>query len=55
MEAVWRADAEPFAIDLGAPTGEVPWVPQKIRLRVQSASGAMIDLETIRLFKRRTE
>jgi len=36
----------------GAPTGEVLWVPQKIRLRVQSASGAMIGLETIRLFKK---
>lgn len=55
MEAVWRADAEPFAIDFGAPTGEVLWVPQKVRLQVKSASGAMIGLETIRLFRRRTE
>jgi general secretion pathway protein I len=55
METSWRADAEPYAVDFGAPTVEVPWVPQKIRLRVQSASGAMIDLETVRLFKRRTE
>jgi general secretion pathway protein I len=55
MEAVWRADAKPFAIDFGAPTGEVLWVPQKIRLRVQSSSGAIIDLETVRLFRRPTE
>jgi general secretion pathway protein I len=55
MEAVWRADAEPFAIDFGVPTAEVLWVPQKVKLRVQSSSGATIDLETIRLFKRRTE
>ena len=55
METAWRADAEPFAIDFGAPTGEVLWVPRKIRLQVRSASGAMIGLETIRLFKRPTE
>jgi general secretion pathway protein I len=54
-EHVWRVDVEPFAIDLGAPSGEVAWVPQKIRLRVQSNSGAAIDLETVRLFKRPTE
>jgi general secretion pathway protein I len=53
--AAWRADAEPFAIDFGAPTGEVHWVPQKIRLQVRSGSGATIDLETIRLFKRPAE
>jgi general secretion pathway protein I len=55
IEAVWRADPEPFAIDFGPPTGEVLWVPQKIRLQVQSASGATIGLETIRLFRRPTE
>lgn len=51
----WRAEAEPFAIDLGAPTGEVHWVPQKVTLRVRSSSGATIDLETVRLFRRRAE
>jgi general secretion pathway protein I len=55
MESVWRADATPFAIDFGAPTGEVHWVPQKIKMQVQSASGSMIGLETIRLFKRPAE
>jgi general secretion pathway protein I len=55
MQHVWRTDVEPFAIDFGAPTGEVLWVPQKIRLRVQSSSGAAIDLETVRLFRRQTE
>ena len=51
----WRAEAEPFAIDLGAPTGEVHWVLQKVTLRVRSSSGATIDLETVRLFRRRAE
>ena len=55
VEHAWRADVEPFAIDFGAPTAKVLWVPQKIRLQVQSSSGAAIDLETVLLFKRRTE
>jgi general secretion pathway protein I len=48
----WRAQAEPFAIDIGVPTGDVAWTPQKIRVRVRSSSGAAIELETIRLFRR---
>jgi general secretion pathway protein I len=55
MQHAWRAEIEPFAVDFGAPTGEVVWVPQKIRLRVQSGSGAIIDLETVRLFRRQAE
>jgi len=55
MEHVWRADLEPFTMDTGTPTAKVLWVPQKIRLNVQSSSGTSIDLETIRLFKRQTE
>ena len=55
MEHVWRADVEPFAMDFGAPTAKVLWVPQRIRLQVQSSSGATIDLETVRLFRRRSE
>jgi general secretion pathway protein I len=55
MDHLWRADLEPFAMDLGAPTAKVLWVPQKIRLKVQSSSGASIDLETVRLFRRRAE
>jgi general secretion pathway protein I len=55
VQHVWRTEVEPFAIDFGAPAGEVLWVPQKIRLRVQSNSGAAIVLETVRLFRRQTE
>lgn len=55
MEHAWRAGLEPFAVDFGAPSGEVLWVPRKVRLRVQSSSGAIVDLETVRLFRRRTE
>ena len=52
MAHAWRAEAEPFAIDMGVPTGDVAWTPQKIRVRVRSNSGAAIELETIRLFRR---
>ena len=52
MAHAWRAEAEPFAIDMGAPTGDVAWTPQKITLKVRSSSGASIELETVRLFRR---
>jgi general secretion pathway protein I len=52
---LWRADIESFAPDLGAPAGEVVWVPQKVVVRVRSRSGATVDLETVRLFRKRTE
>jgi general secretion pathway protein I len=52
MAHAWRAEAEPFAIDIGVPTGNVAWTPQKIRVRVRSSSGAAIELETVRLFRR---
>jgi general secretion pathway protein I len=54
-EQAWRADLEPFATNFGTPTGEVLWVPRKVKLRVRSSSGALIDLETVRLFHRPTE
>jgi general secretion pathway protein I len=55
IEHLWSAATEPFAIDPGAPTADVVWVPQKVMLRVRSSSGATIDLETVRLFRKRTE
>ena len=55
IEHLWSAATEPFAIDHGAPTGDEVWVPQKVMLRVRSSSGATIDLETVRLFRKRTE
>ena len=51
----WRAEAAPFAVDFGTPAGAAVWAPQKITLKVRSSSGATIDLETIRLFRRRAE
>jgi general secretion pathway protein I len=51
----WRAQAQPFAAEIGAPAGASAWVPQKITLEVRSPSGATMELETVRLFRRRAE
>ncbi|CCE00360.1 type II secretion system protein [Bradyrhizobium sp. STM 3809] len=53
MAHVWRAQAQPFAMD-GA-TGTSAWVPEKIMLQVRSPSGATLELETVRLFRRQAE
>ena len=55
MAHAWRAEAEPFPIAMGVPTGDVAWTPQKITVRVRSSSGAAIELETVRLFRRQAE
>jgi len=55
MTHLWHAQAHPFAIDAGAPAGASTWVPQRITLQVRSPSGATMELETVRLFRRRTE
>ncbi len=55
MEHNWRADIEPLAVDIGAPVGEVHWVPTKVRIQVQSPSGAVVSIETVRLFRKPTK
>jgi general secretion pathway protein I len=48
----WRADFEPLASAVATPAGDPQWLPQKVTLQVASPSGAMLHLETVRLFKR---
>ncbi|HTO61114.1 MAG TPA: prepilin-type N-terminal cleavage/methylation domain-containing protein [Bradyrhizobium sp.] len=55
MAHAWRAEAAPFPIDVGASSGDAAWAPQKITLKVRSRSGAAIELETVRLFRRQAE
>jgi general secretion pathway protein I len=50
----WRVDVSPFEAG-GAPAVTSPWIPENVLLRVQSPSGAVIRVETIRLQKRATE
>ncbi|MGJ5180161.1 PulJ/GspJ family protein [Bradyrhizobium oligotrophicum] len=51
MGHAWRAQAQPLATEPGASA----WTPQKVVLQVRSPSGATMELETVRLFRRRTE
>jgi general secretion pathway protein I len=51
----WQINVSPY---LGGGIPAVPnslWVPQTIRIRLQSPSGAFLSLETIRLQRRRAE
>ena len=51
----WRIDVSPF-LGSGIPlVADSPWFSQTIRIRVQSPSGAILGLETIRLQRRRAE
>jgi general secretion pathway protein I len=51
----WRVDTEPVVVELEAPPGDVSWVPEKIRMQVQSPSGSVVSFETVRLFRRQTQ
>ena len=47
----WQIRALPF-VGGGAAVPDSPWLPQRVVIRVQSPSGAVLGLETIRLQKR---
>jgi len=44
----WRIDSAPVST---AGAGGTSWIPQSVALRVRSPSGAMIEIDTIRLRK----
>jgi general secretion pathway protein I len=48
----WRADVSPFFGGGSAPIPESPWIPQHVVVRVQSPSGAILAIESVRLQKR---
>jgi general secretion pathway protein I len=48
----WRIDASPWSGGGVAANPDSPWIPQHIRVRVQSPSGAVFNIETVRLQKR---
>jgi general secretion pathway protein I len=50
----WRLDVSSFEAS-GAPAATSPWIPENVLLRVQSPSGAVLRVETIRLQKRAAE
>lgn len=47
----WAVDIAPFPGDAGNPRAAKVWTPQTIAVTVQSPSGAVLQLETVRLVK----
>ncbi len=48
----WSVDIAPFSGDFVNPRADQFWAPQTIAAKVQSPSGAVLQLETIRLARR---
>ncbi len=48
----WRVDVLPFAAGNPDPNVVPPWVPQTVIVRVQSPSGKIIQINTVRLLPR---
>jgi len=45
----WRVDVLPFLTGDVAASATNPWVPQTVIIRVQSPTGAIIEIDTVRL------
>ena len=51
----WTVDVTPLGGDWTVPDSVVAWVPELVRVRVKSPSGATSDIRTVRLMKRPSE
>jgi general secretion pathway protein I len=51
----WRLDALPYAGGGIAPVPDSPWLPETLNIRVQSPTGAIVGVETVRLRLRPTK
>jgi len=51
----WRLDVVPYAARNVDPRLPNAWIPQAVVVRVQSPSGSMIEIDTIRLRRRPTQ
>ena len=51
----WTVDIGPLGGDWAVPNSDVAWVPELVRVRLRSASGAVSDIRTVRLLKRTPE
>jgi general secretion pathway protein I len=51
----WAVDVAPLGGQWSAPPADSPWLPQLVRVRVQSPSGAVSDIRTVRLIPRPSE
>lgn len=47
----WQVDIGPVGGDWVVENADVAWIPELVKIRVRSPSGAAIDLETVRLMQ----
>jgi general secretion pathway protein I len=47
----WTVDVMPLGGEWTVPSAEVPWLPELVRVRVRSPSGAVSDIRTVRLIR----
>ena len=48
----WRVDVQPFVVDGAENQDDVRWIPQSVIIRVESPSGGILELDTVRLRRR---
>jgi general secretion pathway protein I len=48
----WQVDIGPVGNDFVAENAEVPWIPELVKVRVRSPSGATVELATVRLMRK---
>jgi general secretion pathway protein I len=48
----WQIDIGPLEGSWAVPNADVTWIPQLVKVHVQSPSGGAVDLETVRLMHR---
>jgi general secretion pathway protein I len=48
----WQVDIGPVGGDWIVDNADVAWVPELVKVRVRAASGATVELETVRLMQR---
>lgn len=48
----WQVDVNPVGNDFAAENAEVRWIPELVKVRVRSPSGATVELATVRLMSK---
>ena len=48
----WTVDVSPLGGGWTVPDADIPWVPELVRVRVKSPTGAISDIRTVRLMPR---
>jgi general secretion pathway protein I len=48
----WTIDVSPLGGDWSVPDADIPWIPELVRVRVKSPTGAVSDVRTVRLIKK---